>query len=85
LEGREIFDFCLVCRGSKSLGNTGLSQMEVLQYPEIILKGAPEEVIHCIRQKIELVLLLSQKSFVGFGGYFGEIQSLSARNFRNHL
>jgi hypothetical protein len=66
LEGREILDFCLVCRGSKSLGNNGLSQMEVLQDPEIILQGAPEQVIHCIRQKIELLLLLSQNSFVGF-------------------
>jgi hypothetical protein len=29
------------------------------------LQGAPEQVIHCIRPKIELLLLLSQNSFVG--------------------
>jgi hypothetical protein len=30
----------------------------------MFLQGAPEQVIHCISPKIELLLLLSRKSFV---------------------
>jgi hypothetical protein len=38
---------------------------EKLDFEKFILQGAPEQVIHCIRPKIELLLLLSQNSFVG--------------------